>query len=235
MAEQGNTPQNWKRIAQLAELGLLSASLMHELRQHVFALKSHAELAGLDAPAPISSRLAAILGEVEAIEDLMRHYGALCRDDTGPGLFDMHAPVRSAVALLESRARRGGVALELKPAPAALWMQGREGALRQITLNLVGNAIDAVSGCARKRVEVCLASAEGGLELVVADTGAGIPAQTRARVFEPFVTTKSVGQGTGLGLHITRELVDEAHGRIALEDNPGGGTLARVWLPTRSE
>jgi signal transduction histidine kinase len=69
--------------------------------------------------------------------------------------------------------------------------------------------------------------------ITVADTGCGIPSEVRDRVLEPFFTTKPVGQGTGLGLSIAFSIVKKHEGTLALEDAPGGGTLATITLPLR--
>ena len=65
----------------------------------------------------------------------------------------------------------------------------------------------------------------------IADTGPGIPEEIRERVFEPFFTTKEVGRGTGQGLHLAKDIIDQHHGTILLGSNPGGGTIFTVRLP----
>src|SRR5690606_22434020 len=103
------------------------------------------------------------------------------------------------------------------------------GLLNQAIMNLVSNAIDAIEGEGVVRLS---SGVEGGMyEIVVADTGKGIPSELRERVLEPFFTTKPVGQGTGLGLSIAYSIVKQHGGTLELRDRAGGGTEAVVRIP----
>jgi CheY-like chemotaxis protein len=109
-----------------------------------------------------------------------------------------------------------------------------ENRLVQILVNLVLNAADALpSDGAERNVISIRGRREGGWAIVeVADNGPGVPRELRDRVFDPFFTTKPVGEGTGLGLFVTRNLVEALGGSIALGDAPGGGALFTLRLPT---
>jgi C4-dicarboxylate-specific signal transduction histidine kinase len=100
--------------------------------------------------------------------------------------------------------------------------------LVQVLLNLVLNAADAARGRKDARVELRASRAGDGVVLDVEDNGPGIPPALRARVFEPFYTTKPAGEGTGLGLAICAVLVEQAGGRIEALERVGGGSGARV-------
>jgi two-component system NtrC family sensor kinase len=106
--------------------------------------------------------------------------------------------------------------------------------LIQIFVNLMLNAADALppDGASRNRVSISLRLDGGDAVVEVADNGPGVPAELRDRVFDPFFTTKPVGEGTGLGLFVTRNLVDAIGGRIALDEAPGGGARFTIRLPT---
>jgi signal transduction histidine kinase len=107
-----------------------------------------------------------------------------------------------------------------------------EAQLRQALLNLVRNAREAMPGGGE--LELRVVAAEGGVEVLLDDTGPGIPEAVRASIFAPFFTTKK--QGTGLGLAVTREIVDAHGGRITCEERRPHGTRFRIWLPaTRDE
>ena len=106
--------------------------------------------------------------------------------------------------------------------------------LGQVVLNLVMNALQAIpAGDARaNRVSIETRQAGDLVQLVVRDTGVGIPEALRPRIFDPFFTTKAAGTGTGLGLAVTRQLVVERHrGRIDLDCPAQGGTVVTVSLP----
>jgi signal transduction histidine kinase len=107
--------------------------------------------------------------------------------------------------------------------------------LRQVLLNLVLNARDAMPQGGRITVRTASADFPGDRQpsvvLSVEDTGCGMDVATRARLFEPFFTTKQAGRGTGLGLATVRRIVEESHGVIQVESEPGGGTRIEVFFP----
>ena len=132
------------------------------------------------------------------------------------------------VAVLKSKARAKSVGVNVDIEPGLPRVRGFVGELNQIWLNLIDNALDAVPDSGR--VEVW-AKRDGRRVIVgIVDNGSGIPAQIRERIFEPFFTTKPMGQGTGLGLDITRRLVRHNDGEISVESQPGQ-TEFRVSLP----
>jgi signal transduction histidine kinase len=102
--------------------------------------------------------------------------------------------------------------------------------LQQVVLNLLMNAMDAVGTMPANRRHVRLQVSEnnGEVRLAVADSGTGIQADRIPEIFEPFFTTKSAGSGMGMGLAIARSIVEAHSGRMAAENNPGGG--ATVWF-----
>jgi two-component system, NtrC family, sensor kinase len=104
--------------------------------------------------------------------------------------------------------------------------------LNQAVLNLLTNALDAIDAVGgRGTVTISTAARDGTFEVVVSDTGCGIPDALRPRVFDPFFTTKPVGQGTGLGLSITYAIAERHGGRIELSARAGGGTIAAFRFP----
>jgi signal transduction histidine kinase len=106
-------------------------------------------------------------------------------------------------------------------------VHGRQTDLAQVFLNLVANAVEAMPRGGTLRVAAAVRGDE--LEVRIADTGAGIPAEVAERVHDAFVTTKD--EGSGLGLPIARSLLSEFDGELHLEAGPDGGTVARVRLP----
>ena len=105
--------------------------------------------------------------------------------------------------------------------------------VRRAVDNLVANAVDAMPAGGTLRVGTRLGAARclGFVVLQVEDTGPGIPEADLSRIFEPFWTTKKTGEGTGLGLPITRKIVENHGGFIDLANRPGGGLSASLWLP----
>ena len=105
------------------------------------------------------------------------------------------------------------------------------GELNQVWTNLIDNAIDAMGGSGTLRVATGIEDGEVVIE--IGDTGAGMSPEVAARAFEPFYTTKEVGQGTGLGLDIARRIIVERHGGTIMIDSQPGETVLRVRLPVR--
>jgi signal transduction histidine kinase len=141
---------------------------------------------------------------------------------------DLIQGLSNTVAVLKSKARAKSVTVAVDVEAGLPRVRGFAGELNQIWANLIDNALDAVPDSGR--VEV-LASREGRRVMVrVVDNGSGIPAQIRERIFDPFFSTKPMGQGTGLGLDIARRLVRHNEGEISVQSQPGR-TEFRVLLP----
>jgi len=108
------------------------------------------------------------------------------------------------------------------------------GQLNQVIMNVVANAVDAVTG--RGTITVRTAITDDGMFVIaVKDSGRGIPKENVERIFDPFFTTKPVGQGTGLGLAISYKIVQAHHGRIEIASEVDKGTEVRVVIPRTLE
>jgi signal transduction histidine kinase len=141
---------------------------------------------------------------------------------------DLIQGLGNTIAVLKSKARAKSVAVAVHVEPNLPRVRGFAGELNQIWANLIDNALDAVPDSGRVDV---LANREGRRVMVrVVDNGSGIPAPIRQRIFDPFFSTKPMGQGTGLGLDIVRRLVRHNDGEISVESQPGR-TEFRVALP----
>ncbi len=235
-SEEGPRPPagaGFEQTAGLAELGVLAASLLHELRQPMFAIKAHAQLGAAEAGSEARGvqRLAHILEQVGHVEELLRYYGALFRAEPTDAMsvVDAHQPARAAAELLGHRARKVGADLKLEVGASPLRVRGRELALRQIVVNLLQNAFDAVEDVDLRTVVLRTSSEGGHVRIEIEDSGKGVPEAVRERVFEPFVTTKAPGRGTGLGLYIARRLAEEMGGTLRLEGSSRFVVELPVW------
>jgi signal transduction histidine kinase len=147
---------------------------------------------------------------------------------------DVTRAIESAVSLAWNQIRhRARLVRQLEGLPA---VQGSEYRLSQLFLNLLLNAAQAIHEGAAQTNEIKISgrSEERGVVIEVQDTGEGMPPETRARLFEPFFTTRPSGVGTGLGLSICQSVVIEHGGSIEVESQPGRGSLFRVVLPNRA-
>jgi two-component system sensor histidine kinase/response regulator len=141
--------------------------------------------------------------------------------------------VRDCVSVLSIIAQQGEVELTFT-ADDLLMVKVDERAFKQVMLNLLSNAVKFTPAGGRVRLEAASAS-DGTIAIVVSDTGIGIAADDLGRIFEPFrrgeASVSRAHEGTGLGLTITKHLVELSHGRLALESHVGLGTTVTVWLP----
>lgn len=212
----------------LAEIGRLSANLAHEIRNPLGAIKGFAQLARENAEPGRAKPLDAIIRESKRLEGLVESlllYGRPAKPDivaTEWGVIagDLEAAAR---ALIGGRDIRFRIESQLKR------FSTDGNILKQALLNLIRNSIEAIPPNAPGEVRVTAAQGRGGaLSIAVDDTGPGIPAEVRARLFSPFVTSKA--SGTGLGLSIARKMVEALGGELRLLDLEPHGTRAEVEL-----
>jgi two-component system C4-dicarboxylate transport sensor histidine kinase DctB len=223
-------PEHRERVASLAELGVMTASLLHELRQPLFVILAHTELAVGLADPELAVRLRVVLEQARHIEALLAKYSGVGRDGEDAA-FDLRAPVQSAVEMFEYRARQLGARLKLTHGGAPLVVRSREHALKQVAINLLQNALDAVEGRPEREVAVHVEAVGPDAVLSVVDSGCGVPEELRQRVFDAFVSSKPPERGTGLGLYITRLIAQNAGGDVTLEAHGAQGTRVSVRVP----
>ncbi len=156
-------------------------------------------------------------------------------DDLNLKRCDPNTPAREVADLMAGRARDCGVALDLDLSPDVAAVELDPDLIHRCLLNLVTNGIDACmqprSGKAEKRVTIRTRVADGwGVEYEIVDTGAGMSAEIKADIFRGFFTTKG-SEGTGIGLMITKKIVDAHRGEIDVASQEGRGSTFRVRLP----
>jgi signal transduction histidine kinase len=219
----------------LAAAGTLAAGLAHEINNPIaFVLANLNHLQALrrekDSDAEIEEVLVETQEGVARLRTIVDELLRLAR--TGDRISEpvqLARVVESVLPIVRHEAR-GRVRIETHLAYAPL-VNGDPGRLGQVVLNLIQNAIHALTASGRAgTVRVSVAAAPGGVELVVADDGPGIPDHVLPRIFEPFFTTKRHGEGTGLGLSVTGEIVSRHGGTIDVDTSPAG-TRFRVTLP----
>lgn len=219
----------WARVARMAELGVMTSSLLHELRQPLFALKGQLELTAASLPEDKRSGLARALKQVKHLEDLVERYGTLGRDAAQVEQLSLRAAIQQAMELLAVKAKAIQASLELAHPEDEVYINFRSSAFRQVLVNLLHNGLDAVSEHPERRVTVEVHHiTDDAVHLSVQDTGPGFAEDMTEQFFDAFVTTKSEGKGTGLGLYISRKLVEDHGGEIRISSRAGGG--AQVWL-----
>jgi signal transduction histidine kinase len=174
----------------------------------------------------------AIVAAVDRLDALLSNLLQFSRSETtNHSSVDLNDVIRETVELLRAQAVQQHVLLELNLDSQLPRIQGSATALRQVVLNLTTNSLQAMPQSGRLTCRTRWSKANETVELEIADTGPGIDAAVRSRLFEPFFTTRA--EGTGLGLALCREIVLQHGGRIELEPAEPHGTVCRVTFPIR--
>jgi signal transduction histidine kinase len=222
----------------LAAVGRVSAQVAHEVRNPLSSIGLNVEMLGdqlaaaqfasVDDAREAKELLASVTREVDRLTEITEDYLRLAR---------LPPPVLRDADLIEilsgvldfagEELERAGITVERSLPAGRLRLKADEGQLRQVFLNLVRNAREAMAAGGT----LAVSAERRGDELVttVRDTGAGITAEVQGRLFEPFFTTKQ--GGTGLGLSLSRQIVDAHGGRITVESHPGRGTAFHLFFP----
>ncbi|MBI3070585.1 MAG: HAMP domain-containing protein [Deltaproteobacteria bacterium] len=220
----------------LAALGVFASGIAHEVGNPLAAVIGYIEILarGGRADGERDEWYARSLTELRRIDRFLRDLLEYARPRaTAPRAVDVASVVEEALRSFEGQPRAEGVDFTRDPREArehrALAEPER---LRDVVVNLVTNALDALADVTRQRRVAVRISHDGAGQVVleVSDNGPGIPADVRARIFEPFFSTKGPGKGTGLGLAIVKASVAAWGGRVEVDDAPGGGTRVRVFL-----
>jgi two-component system, NtrC family, phosphoglycerate transport system sensor histidine kinase PgtB len=217
------------QAAKLAALGQMAAGIAHELNQPLAAIRSYIHNAGRLIDMQRSEEAVGVLARVtlltERMANISKHLRNLARRPSDRmRMVDLKKAIENALALFESRLQKEGVVLSLELPEAPCTVYGEEVRLEQVCVNLISNALDAMQHCDRKELVVSVNHvSEQYLELTVKDTGTGIAADDLERIFDPFYTTKEVGQGLGLGLSITYNIIKDWGGAIQAANLPGKG------------
>lgn len=233
-----------QRLAELAHLnrysavGELTTSIAHEINQPLGSILTNAETAELmlKSSSPNLDEVGEILADIRrddqrASEVIRRLRSVLKKTPFEMKDIDLNETVRQAIGFVTALAHGRDIALKCGTTSADLNVKGDAIQLQQVVLNLIINAMDAISEAEAKEREVSVTTSLSGAsaEIRIGDTGPGIAAGDLKNVFDPFFTTKP--QGMGMGLAIVRTIVEAHHGKISAENQLSGGALFTIRLP----
>ena len=221
----------------LAAVGRLASSIAHEINNPLEAVMNLIYLARGYAILPEVQQLLDVADrELRRVAQIANQTLRFHKQSTSPRAVDPHDLFDSLLTVYEGRLRNGGLSIERRER-ATHSILCFEGEIRQVLSNLFANAIDAMPTggrlLLRSRDSAHHPTGRRGLRLTIADTGQGIPPATVAKLFEPFFTTKGFA-GTGLGLWVSREIVDRHHGQLHLRSSQHptrSGTVFTLFLP----
>ena len=224
-------------------MGQLASALAHEINQPLGAILRNAEAAELfmQNESPDLEEIRAILADIRkddqragSVIDRMR--ALLKRHDLDTRTLDVAELVGEVASLARADAAARQVKLDVDVPGDLPPVRGDRVHLQQVLLNLILNGMDALNEASRENRRVSVTARLDGaqtVEIAVSDTGHGIPADKLAHVFDPFFTTKP--DGMGMGLPISRTIIEAHGGRLWAENNNGGGATFRFTLPIAEE
>jgi signal transduction histidine kinase len=235
-AELTTAQDQLMRSARLAAVGRLSAGVAHEIGNPLAAIRGLLDLLqrGDLEPGEETEFIGRIQRETERIHRTIRDLLDFSRSEPADkgrieSSADLAEVVSDTVKLLDRQNRFREIELALAVEPDLPRVRGDEERLRQLLLNLLFNAADALRG--KGRVEVRATNGGGMVQLTVEDDGPGIDREILDQIFDPFVTTKAAGKGTGLGLAVCHTIVERLGGSIAAANRAQGGAVFEVRLP----
>ncbi len=229
------------RSARLSAMGELAAAVAHQINNPLAAIMMDTEMMLQDTPpgSPGYDSLQTISRAGKRASGVARRLLAISRptDPEAPSVpIDVIDTIEGVLSLIKSHVERDRIQIYAdlpgEKLPSVWAVQGQ---LDDVWLNLLMNAHDALVGRegAKIGIQATYLPSDDHLEVLVWDNGPGIPEQIKNEIFEPFFTTKPVGEGTGLGLHICRQVVERVGGSILVESKHNEGTRFLVRLPIR--
>ncbi len=226
-----DTEERARRAEQLAELSTISAGIAHDVGTPMTTILGYAELLQKTAANEKNRQRAGhIVDQVRRVKDLLRTLLDIARPrDATPEPVSLADVLDHSLEFFREKLKGRGIGVEkvFSPVPNIIANRDR---LEQVFLNLIVNAIDAMHSGGELTVQLLCATPEL-IEIRLIDTGVGIEADTLARIFEPFYTTKERGKGTGLGLMVSQRIVHDHGGKITATSDLGVGTRIIIQLP----
>jgi len=224
-------------ISRLSTMGEMASALAHELNQPLAAIANYLQGSrrllekSTDEHAPLVREAMEKAAEqaLRAGDVIQRLRDFVARGETERRIESISKLVEEASALALVSAKDKPVRVNYRLDPSVDLVLVDKVQIQQVLLNLMRNALEAMDGSDRRELVIATAPAvDGMLAVNISDTGSGIAPEIAAQLFQPFVTTKR--QGMGIGLSISRAIIESHNGQIAAEPNPGGGTVFRFTL-----
>jgi two-component system NtrC family sensor kinase len=217
----------------MAELGRLSAGIIHEINTplSVIAAASQMVLCEPDLPEAVTEMVERIHQEVQRLSQLTRGILSFSREEDGAeGESDINLTLREVLLFLKYEIQKRSIIVSEELDPHLPLVNANQNLLKQIFLNLIVNALQAMGTSGRLTVDSTLTE-DMEIRVRIRDTGPGIPLDTLEKIFTPFYTTKDPGVGTGLGLYVTRNNVERLHGSIQVQSSEGEGACFTLFFP----
>ncbi len=216
----------------LSSLGLIAAGVAHEVNTPLTGISSFTQML-IDETGqshPHHTMLKKIESQCFRASEIVQNLLNFARVQTTEfSPVSLNELLQESVALLEHQFTKKSIAIRMDLAPDLPPVRGNEGQLMQVFVNILLNARDAVPPGGH--IDIRSRFGDGFDVIQFEDNGKGIPPEIRQKIYDPFFTTKEVGQGTGLGLSVSYGIIQEHAGRIFVDSEPGQGTRFTIKLP----
>jgi len=227
----------------LAALGELSAGIAHEINNPLAIIRQEAEwmqhllkkdTLGANEVEELRGCIHQVVQEVERCTQIIRNVLDFARQrEPVVQAVDVNRIVEDMTMLVEKEARNNNITIERRYDPELPLIDSDAPGLRQVVLNILSNAFQAIGKDGT--ITIITRSGANDLEIVIQDTGNGIPAENLGKIFVPFFSTKPPGKGTGLGLSISHGLIQQLGGGIRVTSTVGLGTTFIITLPRQAK
>ncbi|MEN8130007.1 MAG: ATP-binding protein [Pseudomonadota bacterium] len=224
------------QAAKLAGLGQMSTAISHELNQPLSAIRSYADNARtlldhqrMDDAHWNLAQISELTGRMAQIIKQLKLFARKAPEQSVA--VPLHAVFADALGLLDSRIKQDEIQVTKEMPPEELFVLGDMIRLEQVFINLISNAVQAMSNAKQRLLVIHTDVNENRVRVTLRDTGPGIPQAHLSQIFDPFFTTKEAGQGLGLGLAISYRIIHGMGGTIKAANHPQGGAVFSVELP----
>ena len=223
------TNKNLIQTEKLAAMGRMAAGVAHEINNPLMGLKNCLHLLKID-PEHSDDHIRLLKDGLDRIEVTVSQLLEGARKKTGRiREFDVNMCVRDVLNLLGHRLSKEKVITQVYLGDNIPILSNNKSGFEEALLNIGMNALDAIGGVGTIKITTSIQDRK--IEILIDDSGAGISNKILSTMFEPFVTTKEVGKGTGLGLYVTREIIESMGGNISYSKSELGGAQFRIELP----
>lgn len=217
----------------LASLGEMTAGIAHEVNNPLGSILLYSELlVASDVKPQVKKDLRVIHDEAKRAAQVMTDLLSYSRKvKPQKRRLDLHKLLKKLASMRRYSQNVQNITMEMDFQAEPIFVSGDSMQLRQLFMNLLLNAEEAVKESPKRRITIVTRTEGGRVKIVIADTGRGIPEKDLKQVFYPFFTTKDTGEGTGLGLSTCYGIVTDHHGLISANNNPDGGAAFTIDMP----